>query len=239
LEADEKLLAGLGAAIQAGSPTIARLESALRFVSLANTDDDLMANNAEAILMGSAFDQLLLGGGKSSAYRLGRIFGALFSQFGTATVADAMKVRPDVEIDPQYAAAQPTWWVHRKWMEELYDARSQAVHKGHHAARKWGWGLHEHVVMAAHVFPLTVKLLLVHEDHYELTDHDIAGGRAVDKLLAVNNWEEGPDEGIASVWSKIVSDCWLHQNFERAMEKVKKEHPDFAWGNEDPSPPES
>ena len=177
--------------------------------------------------MGAAFDQLLLGGGKSSAYRLGRIFGTLLFQFGTATVADAMRGRPDIDIDPKYSAVQPTWWGHRKWMEELYDARSQAIHKGHHGVRKWGWGLHEHLVMAAHVFPLTVKLLLVHEGHYALTDHDLAGGKAVDMLLAVTNWDNGPDDGNASVWSKIVFDCWLHENFHHAMEKVKKEHPDF------------
>lgn len=216
---DEPFLAGLDAAQRDGSPTIERLQSALRFVSLANTDDELMADNAEAILMGSAFDQLLLAGGKSSAYNLGRKFGALFSEFGTVTVAEAMKVRPDIEIDPKYAAAQPTWWVHRKWMEEIYDARSQGVHKGHHGARRWGWGLHEHLVMAAHVFPLTVKLLLVREGHYEFTDNDGAAAMAVDKLLAATDWDHGPDEGIASVWSKIVSDTWLHQQFERWMKK--------------------
>ena len=104
-----------------------------------------------------------------------------------------MKVRPDIEIDPKYAAAQPTWGVHRKWIEELYDARSHGVHKGHHGSRRWGWGLYEHLVMAAHVFPLTVKLLLVREGHYELTDSDCAAARAVDKLLAVTNWAHRPD----------------------------------------------
>ena len=239
LKADEPFLAGLDAAQAKGSPTLGRLQSALRFVSLANTDDDLMAENAEAILMASAFDQLLLSGSKSSAYNLGRKFGALFSDFGTTTVADAMKARPDIEIDPKYVAAQPGWWVHRKWIEELYDARSQGVHKGHHAARKWGWGLHEHLVMAAHVFPLTVKLLLSREGHYKLTDDDCAAAWAVDKLLAVTNWEDGPDEGVASVWAKIVSDCWRHLKFKQQVEKFKKEHPDFSWGTERASPSDS
>ena len=144
-----------------------------------------------------------------------------------------------MDLPPASNPAQPGWWVHRKWIEELYDARSQGVHKGHHAARKWGWGLHEHLVMAAHVFPLTVKLLLAREAHYKLTDNDCAAARAVDKLLAVTNWEDGPDKGIASVWAKIVSDCWLHLNFERRMAKFKEEHPDFSWGAEDPSPPDS
>ena len=93
--------------------------------------------------------------------------------------------------------------------------------------------------MAAHVFPLTVKLLLVREGHYVLTDYDCAAARAVDKLLAVTDWEDGPDEGVASVWLKIVSDCWLHLNFELQMAKFKEEHPDFSWTDESPSPSDS
>ncbi|HKW00002.1 MAG TPA: hypothetical protein VJN96_09255 [Vicinamibacterales bacterium] len=225
---DESFLCGLEAAQTAGSPTIGLLESALRFVGLANTDDDLMAENAEAILMGSAFDQLLLAGRKSSAYNLGRAFGALFGQFGTATVSEAMKARPNIEIDQKYASVQPSWWVHRKWIEELYDARSQVVHKGHQGARKWGWGLNEHLVMAAHVFPLTVKLLLARAGHYTLSDDDCVAGRVVDKLLICTGWDDGPDEGEASVWSTVISDVWLTQKVEKSLEKYKKEHPDLS-----------
>ena len=34
-------------------------------------------------------------------------FAPLFSSFGTVTVEDAMKARPDIWIDPRYAADQP------------------------------------------------------------------------------------------------------------------------------------
>ena len=68
----------------------------------------------------------------------GRKFGTLFRQYGSVTVAHAMRARPTIEVDEtdaQRAAAQPTWWVHRKWMEELYDVRSKSVHRGNVA----GW----------------------------------------------------------------------------------------------------
>jgi hypothetical protein len=52
-------------------------------------------------------------------------------------------------------------------MEELYDVRSKAAHRGHHQQRQWGWSLPEHLLMAAFVFPLTVKLLLQHDGHYQ------------------------------------------------------------------------
>jgi hypothetical protein len=110
--------------------------------------------------MGSAFEQLLARDGK---YEMARAFSALFQRFGSETVATAQRLRPDIEIDKSdaaRAAAQPGWWVHRKWLEELYDLRSSVVHEGGHHAHRWGWQLSEHLVMAAFVFPLTVKLLL-------------------------------------------------------------------------------
>ena len=35
--------------------------------------------------------------------------------------------------------------------------QSKAVHKGHHQGRTWRWEIFEHLVVAAYVFPLTVK----------------------------------------------------------------------------------
>src|SRR5436305_12512262 len=73
---DEAFLNALDSANAAGAAIINRLRTALPFVQLANTDDDFMMGLAEAILMGSAFEQLLRA--DASAYRLSRKFGVLF-----------------------------------------------------------------------------------------------------------------------------------------------------------------
>lgn len=88
---DAKLLAALDAGQAAGSTLLERLRTALPFIELANTDDEFMTEHAEAILMGSAFEQLLAG--DASAYKLGKKFGELFGQFGSVTVDDALKAR--------------------------------------------------------------------------------------------------------------------------------------------------
>ena len=157
---DEGFLAALDAAVGAKSDTIERLRIAMVFVQRANADDDAMTLTAEALLMGSAFEQLL--GGPSKAYGLGKKFGDLFREFGGVTVAEARTARTGIEVDttkPEYEKAQAKWWVHQKWLEELYDVRSKATHKGHHADRAWGWQIDEHLLMAAFVFPLVVKVL--------------------------------------------------------------------------------
>lgn len=238
-DVDEPFLAALDKANAVDSPTMQRLRSALPFVQLGNTDDDILTEHAEAILMGSAFEQLLKGDGH--AYTLGKKFGELFQQFGSVTVTDAQKARPDIEIDtsdPARAAAQPTWWVHRKWMEELYDVRSKMVHEGHHDARKWGWTLPEHLVMAAFVFSLAVKLLLAQEGHYTLTNADEARCLAVDKLLASTGWDEEQEgDNAGRSWHKIVSKAKWDHDFQKRMAEFLKEHPGFFQGEKDADPP--
>lgn len=234
---DVRLLAALDAAHAAGSVTAERLRTALPFVELANTDDEFMTEHAEAILMGSAFEQLLAG--DASAYKLGAKFGALFGRFGGVTVEEARKVRPGIEIDastPERAAAQPKWWVHRKWIEELYDVRSKVVHRGHPGDRSWGWQVGEHLVMAAHVFPLAVKLLLEQEGHYAPTDEDRASCLATDVLLAATQWvadDDGREEG--RTWHEVIQKTKRSVQFDAIWERVKAEHPELFQADSEES----
>lgn len=218
-DVDEAFLAALDAALAGGSAAIQRLRNALPMVQLANTDDDLLTENAEAILMASAFEQLLGAAGKK--YRLAKTFGELFRSFGNETVASARRVRPDIEIDrsdTERATAQPTWWVHRKWLEELYSLRSTVAHEGDRGARKWGWRPDEHLVMAAFVFPLAVKLLLSGEGHYSLTSADVGHCKAIDKLLVTTAWgQERDGEGTGSIWHNIVEKAVQDENHERRI----------------------
>lgn len=88
---DQALLAALDAS-NAGPGMVDFLRTALPFVQLANTDDDFMTLHAEAILMGSAFEQLLRG--DASKYTLAANFSDVFEQFGSVTVAEAQKGPP-------------------------------------------------------------------------------------------------------------------------------------------------
>ena len=226
---DEDFLAGLSAAVAADSEVTSLLRTTLPFVEVANTDDDFMTAHAEAILMASAYEQLLRGDAKK--YKLGQRLADLFEEFGAVTVADAQKVRAGITIDnsdAERAAAQPKWWVHQKWIEELYDMRSKVAHKGSYGGRPWGWTLFEHLVMAAYVFPLVVKLLLEREGHYALTDTDRAGCCAVDQLLASARWvEEEAGRQSEESWTGIRSKARRHLFFDNAMKAVRRKYPEL------------
>ena len=230
---DTPLLAALNDALAGGSTTMKRLRAALPFVQLANTDDDVMTADAEAILMASAFEQLL--DGEGSKYRLGKSFGELFQDFGNVTVACAQQTRPDIEIDqkPDYAAAQREWWVHRKWVEELYRLRNRVAHEGSHGTRRRGWRPDEHLVMTAFVFPLAVKLLLSREGHYSVTSVDQAHCGAIDKLLAATAWDtEREGDGTGSAWHSVIAEAVRGHELKKSIRAFLKEHPAlFADGD--------
>ena len=216
---DETLLAGLDKASLEESETIERLRFALPFVILANTDDDIIDAAAEAILMGSAFEQLF--GSDEKAYALGRLFGKLFEACGNVRVEEAMKVRP-IKIDdstPERALAQPNWWIHRKWIEELHRLRSAAVHEGRTDSHDRGWYPFEHLLMAAHVFPLAVKMLLAREGYYTLSEEDRARCKAVDKLLAVTDWDQDTEDGPR--WNQIMAETARSERFENVWKLVQ------------------
>ena len=226
---DEDFLAGLSGAVAADSAVAGLLRTTLPFVELANTDDDFMTEHTEVILMASAYEQLLRR--PANKYKLGQKLAKLFGQFGSVTVADAQKVRAGITIDDSTAdraAAQPNWWVHQKWLEELYGMRNKVAHEGSDGGRSGGWTISEHLVMAAYVFPLAVKLLLEREGHYALTDTDRVGCRAVDQLLAAARWVEEEDgreskESWTSIRSKVERDLF----FDNAMKAFRKKYPEW------------
>ncbi len=215
---DLGLLTALDAALTANAQTMIRLLLALPFIELANADDDFMSSEAEAILMGSAFEQLL--GGDASAYKLSRKFGVLFNSCGNVSVATALAARPGIVIDqttPERAAAQPTWWTHRKWIEELYDLRSKSVHGQAVGHRSWGWTPFEHLLMAAVAFPLAVKLLLQRDGHYAVTTDDRALCGAMDEILSSADWRADADDDGAALWHRIIDRRRTDQRLEERL----------------------
>jgi hypothetical protein len=198
---DLEFLKALQAAEMTVSSTVRRLKAGLSFLSLASTDSDAMLPEAEIVLMASAFEQLLGGYG---ARALSQKFGDLFNPFGAATVAQALTARSGIVVDPNYTSAQKAWFVHRKWIEELYHLRNAFAHGTAPSARSWGWLRLEHLVIAAFAFPLAVKLCLEQEGHYTLSHQDEVRCHALDLLLAATDWREFQESNM-TVWQTQLS----------------------------------
>ena len=199
-------LSGLDAANIAGSPSVSDLKSVLPLVRLANTDNDVMTLEAEAALMGFAFEQYL---GADKARDLAVKFDALFSPYGKTTAGAAQAMRPGIypDPDPRYNEAQRGWLVSKIWMLEFYQYRSVIAHAGGSlTGRTWGWSPFEHMLMAAFTFPLAVKLRLVTEGHYALSREDEVRCRAVDVLLTQTDWVPENSSGMKTRWQSIIGE---------------------------------
>jgi hypothetical protein len=203
-------------ALAANSPMARRLIPALSFFNLANTDSDVLEQEAEIILMGSAFEQVLDAYG---ARRLNEAVGQNLRPYASVTVDQAMAARTGIVNEPEYEAQQRAWHLHRKWTQELYHLRNNYIHGEDFDSRTWGWHPLEHLVMAAFVFPLLVKLLLAAEGHYALAENDEARLAAVDKLLAATGWAERVPNSNSTVWQKILFDTKRDLALNRAIKE--------------------
>lgn len=234
---DEGLLEGINKALEAKSGLISRLRTALSFFNLANTDSESMLEEAEIILMGSAFEQIL---NAQSAYQLSCKFGRLFKDYGSVKVEDAMKERTGIQIKEdyegkgnldgkqfgtkeEYVEAQKQSLVHVKWIEEFHHLRSRVVHGEEISSRSWGWSKPEHLLMGAFVFPLLVKMMLSNECHYGLTDLDKIKCRSIDSLLSKCEWHKSSSSRLNStVWQETISDVSRHHTIQKAVDSFNR-----------------
>jgi hypothetical protein len=137
---------------------------------------------------------------------LSQKFGDLFGPFGSVTVDQALSSRSGIVLDQNYASDQRGWFVHRKWIEELYHLRNAYVHGGLPTNRTWGWLRLEHLVVAAFAFPLAVKLSLEREGRYALTREDRVRCNALDLLLAKTDWR-GSQGSNLTVWQEQLNEA--------------------------------
>lgn len=221
---DMGLLTALERASSNGSAVLNRLRAALSFLSLANTDSDAMVPDAEIILMISAYEQLLAPP-EAGARHLAQALSALLDRFGAVTVEQALNNRPGINLDPRHKKEQRSWRVHRKWMEEMYHLRNSYAHGDSIISRKWGWLPQEHLVIAALVFPLALKLLLLAEGHYAITRQDEVMCAALDGLLGQSGWREPAEAGRNYTrWEEVLMNARSANRVARAVRRWEEEH---------------
>jgi hypothetical protein len=88
--------------------------------------------------------------------------------------------------------------------------------------------------MAAHMFPLAVKLLLEQEGHYAPTNEDRASCLAADLLLAETQWVadgDGREEG--RTWHEVIQKTKRSVQFDAIWERVKANRPELFQGGSD------
>ena len=194
---NKRLLKAIEAARRFKAPCLDAIDSSLETFLLAHAETPELDWDSCATLSAISFERLLEPS-KSSAQAVASAFSDHWAPFSKIRIANAKRVEPD----HKFAADQQDWPLHRKWMKELYEARSAAVHRGPRSEFSRNWSAWQHLVLAAFAYPLTVKLRLAEDGFYALSDRELGACEAIDQLLD-SSWGRGwrkPAE-----WSEILS----------------------------------
>jgi hypothetical protein len=215
---NECLLRALEKARRSKASAAGAIDSSLEVFLLANAETPELDWGSCIMLSAIAFERLLEPS-NGSAQALASAFADYWEPFSRLPIAKAKRIKPD----ERYVSEQNEWPLHRKWMKELYEARSAAAHQGRRSEFSQNWSEWQHLVIAAFAYPLIVKLRLAEDGFYSPSDRELGAYEAFDQLLD-SNWGKGwrkPAE-----WSRILSMAEstraLHKIIVRAIEKQKK-----------------
>lgn len=191
VDLDIPLLNALVALYKTNLDLKSHILAATDLLYLGSSDSNDIVEETEVILIASAFEQLLNCDGK--AREVAGKLSDLFSTYFTLDVDKGLQTRPEIPVEERYRDAQLKWPLHKLWMKDFYDLRSNIVHGNERSTWKHGWNLTEHLTFAIYIFPLAVKLLLSADKLYKLTEDDDASCKAIDQILASRDWHEPTD----------------------------------------------
>jgi len=217
-----RLAKALSKARRSGSPVWDPIASSLELFLLGNAEVPELDWESCIMLSAMAFERLLEPA-QATAKGVAETLANLWAPYAGRTLAQAKRVK--VDHRPDFAAEQQAWPLHRKWMKELYEARSSRAHRGPRSDFSQNWQAWQHMVIAAFVYPLSVKLKLAGANLYQLSAREQGACEALDRLLDSHwgkGWEKPPE------WSKILSmaeaeRAWLRIIEEAYDDAVKKD----------------
>lgn len=215
---NDRLVKAIERARRFKAPCIDAIDSSLEFFLLAHAETLELDSDSCAMLSAISFERLLEPT-RSNAQAVASAFADYWAPFSRIRIANAKRVKPDHKFAPD----QQDWPLHRKWMKELYEARSAAVHRGPDSQFTRNWSAWQHLVLAAFAYPLTVKLRLAEDGFYALSDQELGACDAIDQLLDCS-WGGGRTK--SAEWSNILSHAEAHRGFHaiimRAIEDEKR-----------------
>jgi len=192
------------------------IRESLPFFLLGHSETDNLPDESCVMLSALAFERLLdLTASQRNAGNVAEAFAKLWGPHATRTLGQAKRITADPH--PKYSKEQSGWPIHRKWMKELYEARSSEVHGRQLPIFSRNWHAWQHIIIAAFAYPLSVKLLLAAEKSYQLSDKELDHCYAIDALLD-SDWGSGcrrPPE-----WPDILSDIENRRALQRTLENA-------------------
>ncbi|MBY5660916.1 hypothetical protein [Rhizobium leguminosarum] len=194
------------------------VQSALDLWLLANSESPELDIASCNMLSAMSFERLMEPS-ETSASKLAETFSSLWARFPVRTIGSSPKIKMDNE--PTWHAEQQSWPLRRKWIKELYEARSAYVHRGTRSRFSTNWDDWQHLVIAAYVFPLAVKLRLEQVGLYHLDDDEVVSCGVLDDLLC-SDWGDGTWQNTPE-WPRILDEAQASSGRYRAITQAMQD----------------
>lgn len=205
-------LDALASVLSGGTPLDRLILEAANLFGQANTDSPSVLVSTELVALANAFDRIFPrdDGGYELCSRLSCVLDAWTTMTVKASNRLASKKVAASKIYGQYKDIED-WKLVRFWMFELYRLRSDYVHGNDLKRHRWGWDAGEHLLLGAYVFPLLIKVLLVNEGRYELSDKDTGRINAIDPLLDLTLYYDRQTN--KKLWTQVIRESGWDLSF--------------------------
>jgi hypothetical protein len=178
------------------------IEAACTQYLLANSDSPDVSLDVLSIATYAALERI-----SSSSHQLGHVQARLAKLLSVVDASPfAGRLRP--YFAPQMPA--PAGKVLKEWIQALYVLRSALAH-GKVVPSVGRWSQHEHLLVGAFIFPLTLKCLLQREGLYNLSDDDVAAVLGLEGLLASAPFFATAPAGYENELERRERSGWLRQ----------------------------
>jgi len=203
VDADEALLNAL---LNLPAGNASALE-AVREFAYANTDSPDVMPHVELIMMKSAFEWLLDSGSDIQRFRK-----AL-----AAAVAGIKRIEDKDVTGPLKGAWQKAWPkadnLLDAWAMEFHALRGSSAHGAQRKISKFIWPVHTHLLFAALLFPLLLKLWCKEKGIYRVNVQDQETLKRIGEYIAVDpmdlKYSEDNDEELENPWQVLNDKCRL------------------------------
>lgn len=174
-----------------------RLAVAAPLFNMSNTDRIDTRERVETVLALSAFEAL------AGGWSLNKL---------VTLVSNALPIQQPVDPDScerdLRGRFQKQASLRAVWMADFRTLRGNLAHGNTHDAYASIWTVHEHMLLAALVFPLVVKALLVDAGTYTLTQDDKVLIEATENLMSCENLFQ-KDDTEEFLWNKVMGDTLM------------------------------
>jgi hypothetical protein len=187
-------------------------ESILNF-NFANTDNDGIQQEAEAVFIIGAFERLLECGGKEND--LAERFVRILRPSSDKSPNDFTRLSAQ-QIESRFRNSST---IRDIWIRDFYRLRGDLAHGKVESKYPAIWTLRDHLLHSSYVFPLVLKCKLAEGKYYNLTEDDQFHIDLFESLLCEEHFKPQAMEH-EHPWDKVFQEARIDKVFRRPLKKV-------------------